>query len=320
MIRPWCIASGALALLACSSHKLPQLDPRLPVTEITVPLWDTETQGAGSETLWVQVAGPPDAPNTLVILVGGPGLTHEYARPLLALASSERRVVLFDPRGMGRSTPIRQAERFSLGAHAADVEAIRSALGVARIELVAHSWGGLVGLAYASAVPEHVDALVLVGSLAASDEVLERSFSEFDRNVNAVYQDRGVDFEQRLASLPADLSECEALLRMQLPAYYDDPAHPAAADLAGTRCDGWVQEATWGELRRYDLRPAMASISADTYIIHGASDPFGMEPQRQLAETLPTLRHMSVLPRCGHLGWEECPGRFMRRLRSDLGD
>jgi len=100
-----------------------------------------------------------------VVLHGGPGAgagpgLRRYFDP------DAYRIVLFDQRGCGRSTPHAGAATVDLSTNTthhlvADVERLRQHLGVERWLVFGGSWGSTLGLAYAEAHPERVAALVL---------------------------------------------------------------------------------------------------------------------------------------------------------------
>ena len=73
----------------------------------------------------------------------------------------------YDQRGAGRSARPDDFD-YSLKAQVADLEAIRNALGVVRVQLVGQSWGGAVAAAYAATYPDRVSALILVGPVPLS--------------------------------------------------------------------------------------------------------------------------------------------------------
>ncbi len=73
------------------------------------------------------------------------------------------RTVLFDQRGCGRSKPNACVEENDSWALVADIERIRERLGVEKWIVFGGSWGATLGLLYAEAHPERVEALVLRG-------------------------------------------------------------------------------------------------------------------------------------------------------------
>jgi proline iminopeptidase len=97
-----------------------------------------------------------------LFLHGGPGAGCEpYHRRFFDPA--RYRVVLFDQRGAGRSTPHADLEDNTTWDLVADIERIREHLGIERWLLFGGSWGSTLALAYAERYPERVRALVLRG-------------------------------------------------------------------------------------------------------------------------------------------------------------
>jgi proline iminopeptidase len=98
----------------------------------------------------------------VVFLHGGPGAGLEgYHRRFFDPA--RYRIVLFDQRGAGKSTPFADLEDNTTQALIADIEKLRVHLGIERWLVFGGSWGSTLALAYAEAHPERVTALVLRG-------------------------------------------------------------------------------------------------------------------------------------------------------------
>jgi proline iminopeptidase len=119
--------------------------------------------GDGQRVYW-EVLGNPRA-KPAVSLHGGPGSgsAREHAR---FFDLDRHRVVLFDQRGCGRSTPHVSDPGVTLETNTTqhlvgDVERLRQHLDVDRWLVLGRSWGSTLGLAYAQAHPERVTELVL---------------------------------------------------------------------------------------------------------------------------------------------------------------
>lgn len=119
--------------------------------------------GDGQRLSWTAVGNPRGRP--AVALHGGPG---SGTSPLYAsLFDLERfRVVLFDQRGCGRSTPHAGDPATSLATNTTrhlvrDIEQLRDHLDIERWVVLGLSWGSTLGLAYAQQHPDRVAALVL---------------------------------------------------------------------------------------------------------------------------------------------------------------
>ncbi len=73
------------------------------------------------------------------------------------------RIVLFDQRGCGRSTPHASLEENTTWDLVDDIERLREHLGIERWQVFGGSWGSTLGIAYAETYPERVTELVLRG-------------------------------------------------------------------------------------------------------------------------------------------------------------
>ena len=112
-------------------------------------------------TLYVEEVGSPDGTPAL-FLHGGPGAGCEpYHRRFFD--PEKYRVILFDQRGAGRSTPHAELDNNTTQDLIADIEKIRIHLEIDRWLLFGGSWGSTLALAYAETHPERVGAMILRG-------------------------------------------------------------------------------------------------------------------------------------------------------------
>ncbi|HEY9111935.1 MAG TPA: prolyl aminopeptidase [Rhodanobacteraceae bacterium] len=112
-------------------------------------------------TLYLEECGNPNG-IPVVFLHGGPGAgLSPYHRRFFDPA--RWRVLLFDQRGAGRSTPFASLEANTTQHLVADIEQLRAHLGIERWLVFGGSWGSTLALAYAEAHPERVTGLVLRG-------------------------------------------------------------------------------------------------------------------------------------------------------------
>ncbi|MDQ1728591.1 MAG: proline iminopeptidase [Pyrinomonadaceae bacterium] len=112
------------------------------------------------EIYYEQVGNPRGKP--AVFLHGGPGggIVSDYRRYF----DPERyRVVLFDQRGSGQSTPHASLEDNTTWHLVSDIEQLREHLGIERWQVFGGSWGSTLALAYAETHPQRVSELVLRG-------------------------------------------------------------------------------------------------------------------------------------------------------------
>jgi proline iminopeptidase len=112
-------------------------------------------------TLYIEECGNPQGP-PLLFLHGGPGagLSASHRR---FFDPSYYRIILFDQRGCGKSTPYACLEENTTWDLVADIEKIRLHLGVDRWIVFGGSWGSTLALIYAQCHSERVKGLILRG-------------------------------------------------------------------------------------------------------------------------------------------------------------
>lgn len=120
--------------------------------------------------LYFEESGNPTG-KPVVFLHGGPGGgTDPKQRRFFDPA--KYRIVLFDQRGCGKSTPHASLEDNTTWHLVSDIEALREEVGVDRWQVFGGSWGSTLALAYAETHPERVTELVLRGIFLLSEREL----------------------------------------------------------------------------------------------------------------------------------------------------
>jgi proline iminopeptidase len=202
---------------------------------------------------------------------GGPGSDHSGFKPSMSPLSEHMQLVYFDHRGQGRSGRGDPA-RYTLDENVEDMEALRRHLGLGPIASIGTSYGGMVAMAHAARYPESVSRLVLIVTAAQGG---------FIPRAQQILRERG-NAEQIQAgdTLWAGGFRDEE----QLQRYYDamgplyavrhDPVAAAATRGRGIGSPDAINRAFGpdGFLRRLDLRPELARITAPTLILAGRHD------------------------------------------------
>lgn len=146
--------------------------------------------------LYVDESGYADG-LPVVFIHGGPGagcdaLSRRFFDPNLY------RIVTFDQRGCGRSTPHASLDNNSTWDLVADLERIREHLGIDKWVLFGGSWGSTLALAYAQTHPERVHALLLRGIFLCRPQDFHWFYQE---GASRLFPDYWEDY---LAPIPAD--------------------------------------------------------------------------------------------------------------------
>ena len=285
--------------------------------------------GDGNLVHW-EVCGNPDGKPALVVH-GGPGSGcgpghRRYFDP------ERYRVVLFDQRGCGRSTPHASDPTTDMTVNTtnqliADMERLRQHLGIERWLLFGGSWGSTLILAYAERHPQRVSEIVIPGVTTTRRSEIDWLYRGVGRFFPAEWQrfragvpeaDRDGDLVAAYARLMEDPQpEVRARAAADWMAWEDavislEPSgkpkayssRPPAASLAFVRiCAHYFSHGAWLEKDEL-LRNAARLAGIPGVLIHGRLDmgsPLGTA--WELAEMWPDAR-LLVVGDSGHTGSE----------------
>lgn len=135
-------------------------------------------------TIYYEQCGNPDG-KPVVFLHGGPGggLVSLYRRFFDPMAY---RIVLFEQRGSGRSTPHANLEDNTTWHLVEDIETLREHLSIESWQVFGGSWGSTLALAYAQTHPDRVRELVLRGIFLCRPKEIRWFYQE---GASAIYPD-----------------------------------------------------------------------------------------------------------------------------------
>ncbi len=125
---------------------------------------DSETDGKYYEVngskIWTVSFGEGEP---LFFIAGGPGNAHYYLRSFDSLSTTNT-LVYFDAFGRGKSDTAKNVTEYSLQRDIEDLEELRKAMGFLKINILGHSYGGVVAQGYAIKYPEQVSHLILANT------------------------------------------------------------------------------------------------------------------------------------------------------------
>ena len=125
---------------------------------------DSETDGKYYEVngvkIWAVSFGKGDP---LFLIAGGPGNSHYYLRSFDSLSTANT-LIYFDAFGRGKSDTANNVTEYSLQRDIEDLEGLRKAMGYSSINILGHSYGGLVAQGYAIKYPDKVSHLILANT------------------------------------------------------------------------------------------------------------------------------------------------------------
>jgi pimeloyl-ACP methyl ester carboxylesterase len=177
-------------------------------------------------------------------------------------------VVFYDQRGNGRSSELKEGQSCLLADQIADLDALRSHLGLEKMDLLGHSWGGYLVMAYAARHPERIAHLVIADS--AAPKIQDTVFLFKNIYPETVAREDGFAFAVELgdeAAISADLHEYMSML------FYSPAARDAMVARTGELSyHQKVNKSIWNDLQRFDLNPELPKFRFEPEIQHRIVD------------------------------------------------
>jgi proline iminopeptidase len=236
--------------------------------------------------------------------------------PALSPLAAKRQVILYDQRGRGASSAPANPSEATIEDDAADIGALRRALGIRQWDVLGHSWGGGIAMLATAGDRAGVRRLVLVDAVWKTSAWM----APLRRNVLARLTGEQHDAVAHI---------CEEMLGVPDPRLHSDfsravyPAWFADAEMAShfTPPEALSETGTavLARLRRdgYDWRETLRSLSTPTLVIHGEEDALPLASSVDNSYILENARY-EVVPSSGHMPFWEAPARFFALIESFL--
>ncbi len=275
--------------------------------------------------------GPP-----LMVLHGGPGADHTYFLPWVLPLARTHRLIFIDERGSGQSERLEDVSKYTVENMADDVEAVRVALNLGKIDLLGHSYGGVLAEAYALKYQQHLSHLILNSTFASTremNEVLAREkaampaekLARLNQLEQAGLFGKGAVWEHGRYQ-----AEYETLAWGDgyFPFLYGarpDPAYDPATGNAPTNWDlyreMWGSDGEFiidGNLKSVEWVDRLHTIHVPTLIVVGDHDECDPSLSKEMHENIASSK-LVILPNAGHMNFVDQPEMWQKAVNGFLG-
>lgn len=278
----------------------------------------TTFQAPDGVTIYYEVFGAGNE-TPLFVANGGPGFDHLYLHVSDAwdTLGQNRKIVMWDQRGTGRSGPLKPGETCTLADQINDLEALRSHLGYEKIDLLGHSWGGFLAMAYAARHPEHIERLIILDSAAPRWRDTLFLFHDVFPDVTAKEDSYAftVDLREKDADAAADASTRLYLSMLcYSPEHRDELLRKMANDKEYRNVNRLVNQ----DVARFDLNPEIRKFRFPVLVSTGRFD-MNVAPviAYRIHQSIPGSKFV-VFDKSGHMPFFEQPEQFVSVVNAFL--
>lgn len=258
----------------------------------------------------------------MVVVHGGPVLDHGYLVEPLRPLGSDYELIFYDQRLSGRSAGSVDSTSVTLANFVADLEQLRAKLGLGRIHLLGHSWGGLIAAKYALEHPTRLRSLVLVSPMPPSATLWQE---EEGAARAAITPGDTAGIGELRASAAFEAGEPEAIERMLRLSFRSQFADPSQASSLRFHIEEDYRERAsqfrylLPDLTTYDLTDPLRELRVPTLLVYGTAERGAQRTADTLRALLPQVAVEGVAG-AGHFAFLERPMAFRRVARSFLRD
>ena len=266
----------------------------------------------------------------LVIVHGGPGASHDYFLPYLVPLARTNRLIFIDERGSGKSEKLEDVSKYTVEAMADDVEAVRKALSLGKINLLGHSYGGVLAQAYAFKYQANLSHLVLCStfhSTKALNEIFRQMKAKMapelrariDKAEAAGLYGHGKDYEKNRYTSDYMIA---AWGEGYFPYLYQNRPDPNYDPVANGGMSWDLYREMWGShgefvvdgnLSSVEYAERLGTIKVPTLITVGDHDESDPSIARDMAARIPGSK-LVILPKSGHMTFVDQQEMFNRAV------
>jgi proline iminopeptidase len=263
------------------------------------PVIEEQYLDINGTTLFTKSLGSGDP---IVVVHGGPGFDHRQFLPYVWELAAGHQVILYDQRGTGLSSGPVDSTHINIETFIADLEGIREAFGIEKMNLVGHSWGGILAMHYALQHQDNLKSLVLCSTAASV-----KSFGEMRATYSANRTEEDTALLETIYGSDEfqneDPKAIERFWRVYFKPYFADPAFADSLDLHFTANTIEHGSAVAGFLMRsvgeFELHEELESLRCPTLVIHGDADPMPVKYAQMVHESIDGSE-LVIAPNAGH--------------------
>ena len=252
----------------------------------------------------------------ILIIHGGPGLNHNYLFSSLQYLTDKYQLIFYDQRASGRSSLTLDPNSVTIDNFIQDIDELRNSFGIEQLNIMAHSWGGLLAMKYAIKHPENTKSLILINSVGASSEIstmanqtLAERFTKED-SIQRAEIIQSVEFQKREPNAIESLMKIGFKYQFYNITFLDSLTLSLNKDYIKT---SQLLQNLAKDLTEYDFHSDLNKIHSPTLLIYGSYDPLTELAGTRIHESI-EKSEFKILDNCGHFPFIEKQNEFKKAV------
>ena len=269
----------------------------------------------------------------LMIVHGGPGATHDYFLPYLLPLARNNRIIFIDERGSGKSEKLEDSTKYTVENMVEDVEAVREGLGLGKMSLLGHSYGGVLAQAYALKYQKNLTHLILCSTFPSTSQMNE-VFNKIKEKMSPELRDRinkmekeglfghGLPYERNRYTNDYMIAAWGEGYFPYIYQKHPDPDYdPTSGGLAWTLYrEMWGSNGEYvidGNLKSVEYVDKLHTITVPTLINCGDHDECDPSLSKEMHEKIPNSK-LVIFPQSGHMTFVDQSDMFIKAIEDFL--
>lgn len=249
----------------------------------------------------------------VLIINGGPGLDSAgFEAMAKTIAAQGYQTILFDQRGTGHSKLNSiNADTIQLALMVQDIEQLRQQLQINKWVVLGHSFGGMLGAAYAAKYPNHIEKLIFSSSGGLDLQFREQIAERLLNNLSLQEQIRMQMYQLRQRSGDDSESTRDTLAQLRARAYVVDKSKAPLIAARLKVVNMTINSLVFADLEKnhFDLKAQFKQFAAPVLVLQGENDIISTETAQTIAGSF-SKAELVLLPQCAHYGWLDQPDLY----------
>lgn len=254
----------------------------------------------------------------IIVIHGGPGLGSSYIAPHLKDLAKTHKVIYYDQRNSGQSPLDTDSTSISLSRFVDDIDLIRKSYGEDKVAILAHSWGGLLGMKYALQYPDRVSHLILMSSNAADQTLNDQANRRLANQMSADDIEARIKIMRTEAFKNQNPHAYEELMSIGFSYQFGDrnlvdnlALHLPVDFGKKSQHLGHLHE----DLTNYNFTESLKELKAPTLLLYGLKDPLTPFALNSLSKVIPNYK-IQAIDDAGHFPFIEKPIETITAIQS----